>query len=248
MRIPLDDGLWKRLYGPYGNRSVNGMLEKLAAGWDDKLAEDLFWEELHHQDSVYPATYAALPWLIAIAPKDGKGHEETQLFLSHIVYCACASFQPAEACRENVTFRGLSMKAADHHHAWLQEEERLTEADMAVLAGVEQWFVRNVEKIATDCLQLVGDDLGISAYALEGFAALRGGDRVADATRMFAFGEEPDFIESEIGRFDETDSSVVAALYPHLRGRSDTIADFLLNFPGCTFVPADPGQGDMFKA
>lgn len=59
--IPLDDPVWGVLYGPYGVEDVPGALRRLSEGWDTAVAEDLFWERLHHQETLYPVTYAALP-------------------------------------------------------------------------------------------------------------------------------------------------------------------------------------------
>ncbi|MEO9516423.1 MAG: hypothetical protein ABJH45_08940 [Paracoccaceae bacterium] len=66
VRIPLTDPIWSRLYGPYGFMDVPSILKSLEKSWDKDLAEDLFWEALHHQDDLYPATYATLPWLMKL--------------------------------------------------------------------------------------------------------------------------------------------------------------------------------------
>jgi hypothetical protein len=48
MKLALDDDIWARLYGPYGNRAVNTLLAQLAERWDPEVAKHLFWDELHH--------------------------------------------------------------------------------------------------------------------------------------------------------------------------------------------------------
>ena len=67
---------WGRLYGPYGNRPVNNQLRALSQNWDDAAAKHLFFEELHHQDDIYPATYASLPWLVELTPESEPAQEE----------------------------------------------------------------------------------------------------------------------------------------------------------------------------
>jgi hypothetical protein len=71
IKIAFADNIWSRLYGPYGNRSVELQLRMLSEKWDNAVAKELFWEELHHQDDIYPATFAALPWLVALSPSKG---------------------------------------------------------------------------------------------------------------------------------------------------------------------------------
>ena len=80
MKLALEDQIWKRLYGPYGNTSVNTLLAQLSDQWDTAIAEKLFGEGLHQQNDIYPATFAALPWLSHISPPEGEGFEGTQLF------------------------------------------------------------------------------------------------------------------------------------------------------------------------
>ena len=55
MKLALEDQIWKRIYGPYGNKSVNTLRAQLSDQWDTAIAEKLFGEELHHQNDIYPA-------------------------------------------------------------------------------------------------------------------------------------------------------------------------------------------------
>ena len=41
MKLALEDQIWKRLYGPYGNKSVNTLLAQLSDQWDTAVAEKL---------------------------------------------------------------------------------------------------------------------------------------------------------------------------------------------------------------
>jgi len=227
LKLPLDAGFWSRLYGPYGNRSVNRSIQKLIDHWDHDCAIDLFWEELHHQDDIYPATYAALPWFVEVRPQDEKGFEELYLFLSHVIYCGCSD----ASARSKGTYQGLSMNLKDHHHDWLPNDQWLQESDLPTLLTLKHWFTQNVSKIAVKCLDLINDDLTRTAYALEGFSTFNGSTAVARAAHMLADGEDPNLIEEEIGAFGETDAKVVEALKPYLRNRNVQLFDFLSNFP-----------------
>ncbi|PJI91412.1 hypothetical protein BC777_0240 [Yoonia maricola] len=236
MKLPLNVDVWTRLYGPYGNRSVNDLIAKLVTRWDPDVAAELFWEELHHQDDIYPSTFAALPWLLGAAPKSGESFEDAYLFFSHVIYCACAKFGASPRGK----YRGLSTNISDHHHAWLSEGERLREDDLPTLLKLEEWFSDNVAKMAVDCLNIVDEDLTKAAYALEGFAAFEGSVSVARAAQMFADGEEKKIIEQEMGFFGDTDVRVVTALQPHICHRNEEIMAFLNDFPRHSDTPRNP--------
>ncbi|MGC1497187.1 MAG: hypothetical protein WA790_15360 [Sulfitobacter sp.] len=243
MKLALDDQIWERLYGPYGNRSVNTLLAQLSERWHTAIAEKLFWEELHHQDDIYPVTFAALPWLTDISPLDGEGFEETQLFLSHVIYCANLVYGTgSDGTGPRGKYRGLSTGISDHQHSWIPEGEWLREEDQPVLLGLESWFSMNCVLLAEKCLALVGSDLTVAAYALEGFATLKGSVRVSSSVQMLAQGEDMQFIYQELGHYDINDSQVVGLLYPRIQQRSPLIASFVLDYPGCTFVPEHPAQ------
>ncbi|MFD1910814.1 hypothetical protein [Halodurantibacterium flavum] len=241
MKIALEEQVWERLYGPYGNRRVNRIIAGLYRQWDSAVANDLFWEELHHQDTIYPATFAALPWLSDVAPAEGEGFVDTYLFLSQVIHCALA--KPGGNGPDGN--HGLSTTIADHHHSWLPPREWLRQDDRAVLLGLEAWFSANCAALADRCLDLVSSDAVASAYALRGFAALHGCERVAGTVEMFAQGEKTDTIHQYLGPYDARDSHVVALLHPKLIARNPRIVSFMLDYPGCTFVPKGARQADL---
>lgn len=243
MKIAFADELWCRLYGPYGNRSVNRQLAALSEQWDSTVAKELYWEELHHQDDIYPATFAALPWLVELSPSRGEAFEETHLFLSHIIHCACTEGGTgSDGTGPRGKFRGLSIEISDHQHSWIPESDWLTFNDRPALISLEQWFSDNCATIAEECLGLVSSDKLVSAYALEGFATMHGSSKVAFTTQMFADGEDVDVIQQELGDYDEHDTKVVERLYPHIYKRSAELTSFMLSYPGCTFAPDVSGQ------
>lgn len=246
MKIAFTDEVWSRLYGPYGNRSVNTQLMALSEQWDNDVAKELFWEELHHQDDIYPTTFAALPWLLEISPSKGKAFEETHLFLSHVIHCACVEGGTGcDGTGPRGKYRGLSTDIADHQHSWLPQSEWLSIEDQPVLIRLEQWFSENWAMIAKRCLNLVSSDLVISALAIEGFASANGGSRVAWSTQLFADGEDVDFISRELGAYDDSDTMTVAKLFPYLQDRNPDLASFMLDYPGCNYVPDDPRQSSL---
>ena len=244
MKIAFTDGIWSRLYGAYGNHSVNTHLRALSERWDDAVAKELFWEELHHQDDIYPATFASLPWLVELSPLGDQAFEETYLFLSHVIHCACTEGGTGcDGTGPRGKFRGLSTVVADHQHSWIPRSEWLTTEDQSALIRLEQWFSDNCLAIAKRCLSLINSDPVVSAYAIKGFASAHGGSRVASSTEMFAYGEDVSLISRELGAYDDRDTIAVAKLFPHIREKNPDLALFMLEYPGCTFVPDDPRQG-----
>ncbi len=138
MLISLDDFIWPRLYGPYGHEDVAGALSQLARVWDGDVAQDLFWEKLHHQDTLYPATYAALPWLWKFDQEQHTKGAETLEFLSHVLACAVAQHGGVSA-----TYNGLSLDFRDHHHDWIDDDKYLTPQDMEILGAACAMVHRN---------------------------------------------------------------------------------------------------------
>ena len=173
MLIPLDDEIWSRLYGPYGLQDVAGILEALKASWDEETAQDLFWEKLHHQDDLYPVTYAALPWLWEM--RRGQLDQETALFLSHAVHCAVFPRDSGIAgIGARGKFNGLSLRVVDHQKGWLNGAH-LTQNDLLKVKALEDWLDATKGTICKACLALVAQADGWVARCLtSGFLALRG--------------------------------------------------------------------------
>ena len=144
MLLSLSEPIWKRLYGPYGVEDVAGVLRKLDELWDDDLASELFWEKLHHQDDLYPVTFAALPWLWQIHPKASKGTLDALLFFSHLLNCAIRpGGTGCDGKSPRGQYRGLSLVVTDHAHSWIDGSDRLRDADMEVLKSLDSWLSEN---------------------------------------------------------------------------------------------------------
>jgi hypothetical protein len=146
MLVPLSLPVWARLYGPYGVQDVAGDLASLSALWDSAVADRLLWERLHHQETLYPVTYAALPWLRDIARRDTRARRDVLLFLSWIVYCA---LYPTEG---QGPLAGLSLDLADHRRKWLPVQDWLVETDLPLLRGLSDWAEAEFPRIAEDCI------------------------------------------------------------------------------------------------
>ncbi|WP_421701388.1 hypothetical protein [Aliiroseovarius sp.] len=152
MKIALDDPIWGRLYGPHGVEPVPDILEKLLEGWDEELANDLFWNKLYHQEDLYPVTYAALPWLWDVQ----KQHPEARAYvlgaLSIFVHAMFYPPQWSKTARSCPPFPGLSLQVEDHHWDWLKPEEHLSQSDVQILAKLEGWLSARLDHMIATIL------------------------------------------------------------------------------------------------
>jgi hypothetical protein len=227
-KIPLDNAIWTRLYGPYGIRDVPTMLKKLLNDWNDDLARELFWEELHHQDSLYPVTFAALPWVWEMVQHKQTLPREVLFFFSHVVCCAV---EPIESCcggnRQTEKFRGLSLRASDHAHSWISPELRLTENDMDNLKMLESWFDNSASKIAQTCLSAIGpDDRSEATELAKGSMALNGGENIAWAATMWSDGCTLEEIMTETNPSPE-DARIAADYSKLVAEKNQKFSEFL---------------------
>lgn len=119
MILALDDPLWAYLPGAYGVEDVAGPLSSLLDVWNEEQAAKLLWNTLHHQETLYPVTWSALPWLWKIASK----HEEAVLpifdFVAQVLVVARRS--PASYCQ----FEGLPITSKDLVHWGIRTPQEL---------------------------------------------------------------------------------------------------------------------------
>ncbi|EZH73432.1 hypothetical protein ATO12_15950 [Aquimarina atlantica] len=66
--IRLDElHIWKKLSSPYGNSElIPSLINELSKTLDKKIADELIWEYIYHQGSVYENTLATIPYLLKI--------------------------------------------------------------------------------------------------------------------------------------------------------------------------------------
>ncbi|CUH78671.1 hypothetical protein [Tropicibacter naphthalenivorans] len=139
MKLPLDHPAWGALFGPYGVQDVPGVLRALSAEWHTDLARDLFWEKLHHQETLYPVTWAALPWLLEMPAR-----REVLEFASWVLYCAGYALHAGD---------GMALVLAEAccggNSAPADTLRTQYGAEMAALAD---WARKTAPLIAEDCI------------------------------------------------------------------------------------------------
>lgn len=222
--LDLSHPLWTRLYGPYGIRDVAGQLGHLAARWDGRAAQHLFWEELHHQEDLYPVSYAALPWLDRIAPDHGAEREPVLEFWAQALFCARRQLGEGEP------FAGLSLRAADHAHPWIAEDRRLGEGDMVLLAAQARWLAAEGDRLAGLCLAAVPAGLPLlAAHLAGGYAGWHGARDLPHAMRMWAEEEAEEVIRAE-GAPRPADLEIAGRMAARLAEQAPELAAFLEDY------------------
>lgn len=91
--LPLDHPLWPRLGDAHRDRDIPGLIARLSRDWDGLAADSLFWDCLCHQDTVYGATFAALPWVFRIAQDMPEARDDCLAFVVYASMCALRDSQ-----------------------------------------------------------------------------------------------------------------------------------------------------------
>lgn len=66
--LDLSSPVWQQLHSPFGSsEAVPGLLQQLQNEYTTEVKDELYWEHLFHQDTIYSSTYAALPYLSELA-------------------------------------------------------------------------------------------------------------------------------------------------------------------------------------
>lgn len=228
MLIALSDHIWSRLHGPYGVEDVASDLDALSRSWDEDLARNLFWERLHHQEDLYPVTFAALPWIWTLAPRP-LASGDALLFLSHVLDCACR--QGGTGCdgkRPRERYRGLSTRLEDHQGTWLDPARRLQAADIPVLVRLEAWFTETAAMISRAALDgISGQSRFSDANVLRGPAAWAGADTLPMASTLWGDGHGMETILEDAPQESQDERSIAMDLACEVEPHSPELARFL---------------------
>ncbi|MDT0125009.1 hypothetical protein Q9R46_20265 [Paenibacillus sp. RRE4] len=81
--LSLDRDLWEKLTGPYGSaENVPRLLQQLQQQFSQEVFDELFQEYLFHQNTIYTATYAAMPFLAHLACTTSDTAVRKELFIN----------------------------------------------------------------------------------------------------------------------------------------------------------------------
>jgi len=81
--IKWDSDVWGKLKGPYGSAdNVPVLLKQLMQEYSQEVFDELFQEYLFHQNTIYTATYAAMPFLAQLACSTSDAVVRKELFIN----------------------------------------------------------------------------------------------------------------------------------------------------------------------
>jgi len=201
--LPLTDPLWEKLGGAFRDQDVPRLLAELAEAWDKEKATSLFWDELHHQSTLYGATYAAVPHLLRMAEPDGNREQrcEIALFLGHVAVCALKPdlAPPLQGLPETLegwdrkidAYRSLVATIEDPkrpasayelsqlpHYKSVLAIDSVNVADLEKIKAIRDEFFAALPSIGALCERALLEDLDDSGesdtYLLSGVAAAEG--------------------------------------------------------------------------
>jgi len=130
--FPFDHPAWEIAQDALGVSPARDLLAKLVQEWDDDVADNLFYDRLCHQERLFPASFLALPHVVALAETlSGRSLESLALFAGLVVLHA----------REQPRFGGHSLHESEE---WWQSEP---------FQDVEAVFEKLLPEIGKVCLR-----------------------------------------------------------------------------------------------
>jgi hypothetical protein len=78
-----DTDTWAILEGPFNHsRDLPVLIEQLGQTYSEKILNEICWEYMYHQGSLYEATFATFPYLVDLCEKVNDKNFKLQIFLN----------------------------------------------------------------------------------------------------------------------------------------------------------------------
>lgn len=173
-----ESGIWGKLTGPYGSAEhVPTLLQQLDQAFSQETFDELFQEYLYHQNTIYTATYAVMPFLAKWACSTSEALIRRELFINGGII---------EASREK-------REAAPFPASWLALAEEIGRDTCTELYSDYLAAVGRLGSLAEDVLSEAAASSAEDTekrYILIADAAYRGSVDVANMLFTFSGGEE----------------------------------------------------------
>lgn len=173
-----DSDVWGKLKGPYGSADqVPQLLQQLMQAYSQEVFDELFQEYLYHQDTIYTATYAAVPFLAQLAYSTSDAEVRKELFIN------CGIIEASRDGRNEVPFPAAwaelvkdvgSSVCAELYREYVEALCKLKAMTNEVFAYASQQSIDEIEK----------------RYILVADAAYRGSYIQANMLMTFSNGDE----------------------------------------------------------
>ncbi|WCT54063.1 hypothetical protein PQ456_12690 [Paenibacillus kyungheensis] len=177
--LSLTSTKWELLDGPYGNGGhIPLQIQQLQQDYDQEQATALYYEELYHQNTIYPCTYVTVPYLVELAL-----HTSEHYILTDI-YIVCGMFEAWNQLP-------LSSYDEDVVDAWRSyfvdfDENEVKDIYQSYTDSLMQLQQRMTELI----IQIDQVEESEKMYILSATAALHGYRQWAKCLLMYSDGEE----------------------------------------------------------
>ena len=176
--LKLDSDIWGKLTGPYSSAdNVPMLLQQLMQQYSQEIFDDLFQEHLFHQNTIYTATYAAMPFLAQIACSTSDAEVRKELFIN------CGVIEASRDERDGDPFP----------ESWA---ELVEEAGSSVCTELYREYLEAIGKLKTltkEVFSYAADasiDEMEKRYILVADAAYRGSHSVSNMLMTFINGDE----------------------------------------------------------
>ncbi|HEX6429001.1 MAG TPA: hypothetical protein VF008_14995 [Niastella sp.] len=74
---------WKLLENPFGNsEDIPALIEKLDNSFSAEILNEICWDYIYHQNSLYEATFATIPYLVSICEKADDPYNKMSTFIN----------------------------------------------------------------------------------------------------------------------------------------------------------------------
>ncbi|MGG4495340.1 hypothetical protein [Brevibacillus reuszeri] len=178
MMLTWDSEIWGKLTGPYSSAdNVPVLLQQLMQQYSQEVFDDLFQEHLFHQNTIYTATYAAMPFLAQIACSTSDAEVRKELFINGGIIEASRNERDEDPFPES----------------WAELAE---EAGSSVCTELYREYLEAIGKLKTltkEVFSYAADpsiDDTEKRYILVADAAYRGSHSVANMLMTFMAGDE----------------------------------------------------------
>ncbi|MED1785138.1 hypothetical protein P4V43_25290 [Brevibacillus fortis] len=175
--LDLASPAWEKLQGPYGfSDRVPALIQHIQHDYFSEEKEELYWELLYHQNTIYPCTYAAVPYLVEIALKTQRPDILLDIFVT------CGIF---EANNPNAPQVDLPLE-------FLREQTQLEPDTIQEIYREYHRAIQSLSKLTELLFQSVQSEeqAGEKRYVLAADAAFRGDKDIASMLLTYLEGDE----------------------------------------------------------
>ncbi|GLI07823.1 hypothetical protein YDYSG_38530 [Paenibacillus tyrfis] len=202
-----DSDVWRKLTGPYGTaENVPVLLQQLMGQYSQEIFDELFQEHLFHQNTIYTATYAAMPFLAQIACSTSDAEVRKELFIN------CGIIEASRNGRDEAPFPESWAELAD-------------DAGSSVCTELYREYIEAIGKLKALTKEVFAYTVHNSIeetekrYILVADAAYRGSYNVANMLMTFIHGDEYVAVcpacEEDVFVWPNEDNTEILQAYEH---------------------------------